>query len=127
MENISVGKSFELYLDTLSQCGEETLKLADIEVEHLILEEFIIGATAFFSKYTLERLEENGIIDAEISEKSKLLQRKIMEFDGTELWNVHSIRSASEWANIILLSDEIKNKINQKWTTEEIEYLYSIS
>ncbi|MBO1580109.1 hypothetical protein [Bacillus sp. XF8] len=61
MQTIPVGKFFELLLDTLSQCGSDILKLSDEMIGNYVLEEGIIGVTSFFSKFTLERLENEVI------------------------------------------------------------------
>lgn len=126
MQTIHIGKSFELILDTLSQCGSDILKLSDEMIGHYVLEECIIGATSFFNKFTLERLESAGIIDSEISEKTTSLQRKLINLDNTDLWNVQSIKNNPKWKEIMGLSNEIKELIYRKWNDEEIAYLITL-
>lgn len=112
---------------TLKQCGTDILKMSDDMIEHNILEEFIIGATSFFSKYTLDRLEGEGIIDENIYDKSCLLQKMIMALDNSKLWNVESIKSTQEWKEVLELSDEIKMLISGRWSEEEMEYFYGLN
>lgn len=123
MRTISIGRSFELFLDTLSQCGKDILKMSDEMIAYYILEEFITGVSSFLNNFTLDRLENKGIIDPEISEKSKILQKKAMGIDNTERRSAKSIKNSTEWEEIINLSDEIKALVHEKWKNKEIEYL----
>ena len=63
MEKIAVGKLFELYLDTLELCSEDTKLLSDELIEYNIFEEFIVGITSFMAPVSLDRLLDNGLID----------------------------------------------------------------
>jgi len=123
---ITVGQSFKQYMLTLSQCSFDTLKLSDELIQHIILEEFIIGCTSFFSEFTLDRLKSEGIIDDIINNKSSLLQKKVMKLDNSNLWNIESIKNALEWKEVLNLSEDIIKLINNKWTKDEIEYLYTM-
>jgi len=123
---ITVGQSFKQYMLTLSQCSFDTLKLSDELIQYIILEEFIIGSTSFFSKFTLDRLKNEGIIDDNIYNKSSLLQGMVMNLDNSNLENIESIRSAFEWKDVLILSEDIIKLINNKWTKDEIEYLYTV-
>ena len=125
MKAITIGQSFRLYMLTLKQCGLDILKMPDDMIEYNILQEFIIGATSCFSKFTLDKLEENGIIDDDIYNKSKLLQQKVMNLDNSNFWNVESIKDTQEWRKVLELSDEIKALISTRWTEEEIDYLFN--
>ena len=126
MKQISLGKLIGFYIETLSQCSTKILKEPDELVECLILEEFIIGATSFLHHTALDKLFENGIIDEIIVEKSKELRTLILAIDGTDLWNIESIRNSDEWRKIITLSDEIKELISLRWTYEELQNLYNL-
>lgn len=120
---ITIGQSLDFFLDTLLKSSSKNLKLSDEVLEHYLLEEFATGAPAFFSDFTLNRLEDGGIIDDEIVKKSKMLQKKYLLVDSLKVWDASSIRKSEEWKEIMHLSDEIKELIDEKWTEEEIEYL----
>ncbi|MCD2248843.1 hypothetical protein LAX74_001990 [Listeria marthii] len=126
MNTITIGQSVAFFLDTLSECSKEKLDLSDEMIEHYILEEFIVSVAGAFSNFTLERLYGEGIIDSNIKDKSRLLQSKVMKLDNTNLWNVEAIKTSSEWAEVIQLSDEIKQLVTDKWTNEELAYLKTL-
>ncbi|EAC9077707.1 hypothetical protein HB822_06860 [Listeria innocua] len=126
MNPITIGQSVEFFLETLAECSKEKLNLSDEMIEHYILEEFIVSVAGAFSNFTLERLYDEGIIDSNIKDKSRLLQSKVMELDNTNLWNVEAIKTSPEWAEVIQLSDEIKRLVTDKWTSEELVYLKTL-
>ena len=126
MKTISVGQSFKLYMLTLNQCGMNILNMSDELIEYNILEEFIIGSTSFFSKFTLDRLLEHGLIDENIYNRSELLQQKVMKLDNSNLWNVESIKKDSEWKEVLELADKIKELIYEKWTMDEINQIFTM-
>lgn len=123
---ITLGESFDLFLETLKHSNSSTLSLSDIEIENYLLEEFAIEAPAYLSQFTLERLENEGIIDSEIVNKSRQLQNRYLSMDAMKQWNANSIKSSKEWHEIFILSDEIIKMVHAKWTDDEISYLKSI-
>lgn len=102
------------------------LDLSDKEIETFIFEDLIVGVTSFFSKNNLLELKENGLIDEDIEKNTYLLRQKVLSIENTSLWNINSVRQNSEWLVIFKLSDELKRKLNEKWSDEEIEYLRTI-
>lgn len=123
MIKLTTEQSFDFYLTSLERCGLHMLKLANDEIEYQIFEEFTTEYPASLSEYTLNVLIENGIIDANIAILSKSLQDKLLELNGSSLWNTKSLKVALEWKGILQLSDEIKELIHQKWSDEELDYL----
>lgn len=123
---ITVGKSFELFLETLTHSNPSVLRQEDDMIEHYLLEEFAIEAPAFLSDFTLERLENEGIIDGQIKKMSKELQQKYFVIDQIKSWNISSIKASYEWQELIELSGRISKLVHEKWTDEEIEYLKTI-
>lgn len=126
MKKLSLGGKFDWFIDTLNKSGMFILNLSNKEIETFIFEDLIVGVTSFFSKNNLIELKENGLIDEEIEEKDYLLRKKILNIDNTNLWNIDSVRQSSEWLDIFELSDELKKKLHERWSDEEIEYLKTI-
>ncbi|MEE9728648.1 hypothetical protein VL806_10345 [Listeria seeligeri] len=124
MNKLTTEQSFEYYLSTLNRLGMYTTNLEDDEIEHEIFEELAVDYPASLSQYTRGVLEDNDIIDRNLSLLSKLLQSKLLELEREEvLWNVKAVKTTPEWKEILRLSDEIKNLIHQKWTDEELDFL----
>ncbi|ALS36915.1 hypothetical protein ABID30_001882 [Enterococcus rotai] len=123
---ITVGKSFELFLETLKHSNSNVLKQDDDIIEYYLLEEFAIEAPAFLSDFTLERLENEGIIDRKIKNLGTDLQKKYFLIDQKKNWDVCAIKESQEWKEILEFSDQISKLIHEKWTDEEIAYLKTI-
>lgn len=123
---ISIGESFELLLETLKHSNSNVLTLSDDLMEYYLLEEFAIEAPAYLSKFTLDRLSNEGIIDEEILGKCRKLQGIYFLVDQIKVWDSPSIKKSSEWKEIFSFSDQICELIHKKWTDEEIEYLKTL-
>lgn len=124
MNKLTTEQSFEYYLATLNRLGMHTTNLEDDEIKHEIFEELATDYPASLSQYTRGVLEDNDIIDRNLSLLSKLLQSKLLELEREEvLWNVKAVKTTPEWKEILRLSDEIKDLIHQKWTDEELNFL----
>ncbi|KGR85307.1 hypothetical protein [Lysinibacillus odysseyi] len=123
---MTIGESFELLLETLKHSNSNVLTLSDELIEYYLLEEFAIEAPAYLSKFTLDRLSNEGIIDEEILGKCRELQSVYFLVDQIKVWDSPSIKKSSEWNEIFSLSDQICELIHKKWTDEEIEYLKTL-
>jgi len=123
MIKITLEQSFDFYLGSLERCGVHLFKMSDKEVENQIFEEFTTEYPGSLSRAMLERLEDNGIISEEIAELSQELQTGLLLLNGTEMWNVESLRTELGWKEILFLSDRIKELIHQRWSDEEIAIL----
>ena len=123
MIKLTTEQSFDFYLSSLERCGIYLLKVSDKEIGYEIFEEFTTEYPASLSEYTLNVLEENGIIDKNISILSKNLQDKLLQLNGSSLWTTNALKAATEWEEVLQLSDKIKELIHQKWSDEELEYL----
>lgn len=126
VNKITVGKLFELYIDTLDKCSESTRNLTDEMIEYNIFEEFIVGVTSFLANNSLNNLLDNGLIDEQIFADSVELRKLTLKLDGSNQWNVSSFRNAESWNNIIAISDKIKQEIQQKWNEKEIKELFDL-
>ena len=124
MIKLTIEQSFDFYLTSLGRIGMHILKVTDKEIEYQIFEEFETEYPAALSKYTLDVLEECGIIDTNIVKLSRELQTKLLIFEReNSVWNVEALKDSSKWKEILQLADEIKGLINQKWSNEELDYL----
>lgn len=126
VNKITVGKLFELYLDTLDKCSESTRNLTDEMIEYNIFEEFIVGVTSFLANNSLNDLLDNGLIDEHIFADSVELRKLTLKLDGSNQWNVSAFRNAESWNDIIAMSDKIKQEIQQKWSEKEIKELFDL-
>ncbi|EOH96167.1 hypothetical protein UAY_03077 [Enterococcus moraviensis ATCC BAA-383] len=126
MKKLTLGGKFYWFIATLEKSGMFILELSNEEIETFIFEDLIVGVTSFFSKNNLIELKENGLIDEDVEKKAYLLREKVLNLDNTNLWNINSVRQSSEWLDIFRLSDELKNKLHERWSDEEIEYLKTI-
>ena len=126
MDKIAVGRLFEFYLDTVNKCGDSIKKLSDDMIGYYIFEDFIIGITSYLEKCSLDKLIEDGIIDEEIYSNSVKLRSATLELEGTDSWNVISVKNSIEWDRILKLSDKIKQQLNDRWTEEDIQHLLTL-
>ena len=126
MVKITVGKLFELYLDTLERCSENTKLLSDEAIEYNIFEEFIVGITSFFASVSLDRLMDNGLIDEQIYNDSEHLRTLTLELEEAVQWNLISFKNSESWDEIIKLSDKIKDNLRKKWTEQDIIKIFQM-
>lgn len=54
--DISIGKLFWFYVDTLERCGTFLLPMTDEEIGYNVFEEFDVGTVSFLHGNTLDRL-----------------------------------------------------------------------
>ena len=104
---------YELFEEALSHCGKFLLNLADEDIEYHIFEEFDGDCTSFLNEKNLERLRLSSKITLEIVDMALELSSKFRALEGTELWNVSSIRKDEKWLEIMELSDRIKAELTQ--------------
>ncbi len=111
MKEISIDKLMELYVDTISKCGIYLLSQDDVVIGYNIFEEFDIGVISFLHIDSLQKLNDAGLINGEVMEKSSMLRSMVMELQDSPKWSVEGVRSSPEWRKILELSDEIKKKL----------------
>lgn len=126
MHHITVGQSFDYFLDTLCKCSLNILDLPNDMIDYYILEESSVNIPTFMGEYTLKWLLYEGIIDSLILDKCRLLRSYFLITESKHLWNANSIKQSKEWKDLFKLSDDIICLVYQKWTTEEVEYLKSL-
>ena len=98
---INSTERYELFKEALSHCGKFLLNLADEDIEYHIFEEFDGDCTSFLNKYNLNLLRQSGKITMEIVDMALELASKFRALEGTELWNMRSIRKDEKWLEII--------------------------
>lgn len=118
MNEISLDKKYELFIETLNQCGEFLLNAKNEDIEYYLFEEFDSNSISFLSKEMLNILLTSNLINAEIYDKSLLLAQKFRDIEGTYLWNINAVKNSKEWKEILKLSDQIKVLINSKSNKE---------
>jgi len=126
-QEITVGRLFEFYLDTLDKCGSHVKNLPDNMIEYYIFEEFVVGATTFFQENSLDKLLHHRIIDDKIYASSKELRARMLELEGTDKWNIISVKNSIEWNSLMQIADQIKQEISERWSEEDICRLISDS
>ena len=104
---------YELFEEALSHCGKFLLNLADEDIAYHIFEEFDGDCTSFLNEKNLERLRLSSKMTLEIVDMALELSSKFRALEGTELWNVSSIRKDAKWLEIMELSDRIKVELTQ--------------
>lgn len=124
MKKLTLFESFDYLWSELCICSLNIREKSDYEIERLFFDEFAIGYPGAFSSYTRETLVDNGIISNTISILIEKLQNKLLEIEseGTQ-WNVESLKTSLDWEKILILSDEIKQLVKEKWDSEEIKAL----
>ena len=126
MKHITLGKLFELYVDIFDKFGLYLIKENDQMIEYYIFETTDINI-GYCSNRILTIFLENGIIDEEIFDKSSEFLEKFRALERTTLkWNIDLIRQSFEWKQLMILSDRIKKKIENKWTDKELEEIFEL-
>ena len=126
MEQISLEKKFDLYMDSLEKFGALLLTMSDEMIDYYVFEEADICVASFMSKENMQELLDEGIIDDNIYEKSLLLNEEFIGFRETELWNVNSVKKDNRWHQLLCLSDEILKLIYERWEAEDMKILRDI-
>lgn len=101
------------FVATLQECGLFLLDENDIMIETSIFEDFDIDVRSNLCKDNLNFLLENGWINQIIFQKCTQLYDKFcaIQKNFPEIWNINAIKTASQWHEILLLSDEIKSML----------------
>jgi len=106
MDNITIEKLNELFIDTLEKCSSRILQKDDDEIEYDLFEEFDIGMRSFLHEESLNRLLSENYINKEIMILSKKLRETALAID-EDKWNLEEAKTTKEWADIFYLSDRI--------------------
>ncbi|EAF3114820.1 hypothetical protein CSI57_14075, partial [Listeria monocytogenes] len=99
MKQLTVGDSFSGFLNSLKVRNDIKI-MSDEELYNYIFEVFLGDIVAYFSPYTLDRLDAEGIIDKDIYTMSKNLRNELLEMINGPSWNITSVKNSDEWTNI---------------------------
>lgn len=92
-------KRYELFKNTLKECGTDILLESEEIIEYKLFEEFAIDAVSFLHENMLDALFDEGMIDDEIYEKCKELRSFYLSMQPNSL---------------LLNAKEVKNQLNGK-------------
>ncbi|WP_441885861.1 hypothetical protein [Paenibacillus sp. 2TAB26] len=112
MQDPSVNELMSYYVDSLEDCG--LLTADESEIESRIFEEFNIGAITFLHNINLMKLKEAGLINDQIMNQSAELRKKFLSLQNSDKWDAKSVKSESEWREVLLLADEIKELLGSE-------------
>ena len=101
---------YQRFVHTLEECGTFLLNETAENIGYYIFEEFDIDVRSNLCDENLQRFLDEYWIDEVIQRDSVKLRERFcaLEKNHPELWNVHSVRTAPEWLEILRLSDSIK-------------------
>ncbi|EAG6755898.1 hypothetical protein AF927_01440 [Listeria monocytogenes] len=122
MKQLTVGDSFNGFLNSL-KVRKDIKIMSDEELYNYIFEVFLGDIVAYFSPYTLDRLDAEGIIDKDIYTMSKNLRNELLEMINGPSWNITSVKNSDEWTNIFEGLKKLDALVYKKWTEDEISYL----
>lgn len=125
MKRLTVGESFDGYLRSL-KLRDDVTRMNDKELYYYIFDAFLGNITAYISSYTLDRLENEGIIDKNIYDISSNIRNELLEMVNGPYWNINAIKTSGQWEQIFEKLKKLDVLIHRRWTDEEIEYLKSL-
>jgi hypothetical protein len=106
---------YENFRLALQHCSSEVLKLSDVELEYLILEDLDIEYFSEFHESTLNYLLSIGKINDDIYQDALLLRDKIESVIDIETKReAETFRNDQAWLEIYKLSDKILSKLDGK-------------
>lgn len=112
MEEINIHELYSYFCSAMSHCGTFLLNSNDGDVGYHIFEEFDADCISFLSDLALNSLLSAQYISKEIYDLSSNLAKLFRSLEGTNLWNIESVRNSKEWLRILSLADEINKIIN---------------
>ncbi|QPJ28022.1 hypothetical protein IMX23_14565 (plasmid) [Listeria seeligeri] len=125
MKQLTTGDSFKGFINSL-KVNENLGNMDDQELYNYIFEIFLGDIVAYFSPYTLDKLESEGIIDNDIYNISKNIRKELFEMINGPQWNIKSVKTSEKWSNIFYALEKLNILIHQKWSEEEIAYLKTL-
>lgn len=115
-EMLSIEERYELFKNTIEECGTDILLESEDTIEYNLFEEFAVDAVSFLHENMLDALLEEGMIDDEIYEKCKELRNYHLCMQTSSLLKSgKEVKRSAEWMELMGLSDEIRKKIDFHW------------
>lgn len=108
----SMENRYELFKNTLEECGTEILLESEDIIEYKLFEEFSVDAVSFLHENMLNALLDEGMIDDEIYKKCKELRSFYLSMQSNSLLlSAKEVKTSEEWKKLMQLSDEVRNKL----------------
>lgn len=114
MDRISDAVLYDFFQETLGHLGTFLLNARTEDIEWHVFEEFDGESITFLHENSLEPLLAAGYISEEVYYLCLLLRKKFRGLEETNLWNVESVRTATQWHGVMVLADEIRRMLNRK-------------
>ena len=122
----TLGQLFQLYFDIFEKFGTHLLKESDKMIGYYVFEE-TASSIGFCSRRILIKFLEEGLIDEIIFEESSSLLKIFRKIESiSSLRNVDSVKTSSEWKEVLQLSDKIKELLKIRWTNEELQAIFEL-
>ncbi|MDL2301959.1 hypothetical protein LJC58_06355 [Lachnospiraceae bacterium OttesenSCG-928-D06] len=125
MKQLTIGRLFELYIDTLNQFSNGLTQEDDLDIENSIFDVFFGGIISYFYSNSLEKLKNEGMIDELIEEKSLELRLLVLDLRETDYWDIETFKTRVGWEDIIRLCSELKKLVMERWSQEDLNYLFT--
>jgi hypothetical protein len=107
MKELSPEELYELYEDTLRQCGSHIFNYPVDLIEMMVFEDFNIGATSFLHDSSLNRLLDNHLINEKQYDLSRKIRALFFEIeDCGELTTECLMGRTKKWQDLVSLVDE---------------------
>lgn len=109
---LSIEERYDLFKNTLEECGSNILLERDDMIEYKLFEEFAVDAVSFLHENMLDALLNDGLIDDDIYEKCKKLRESYLSMQlDSSLRTASSVKESSEWKKFMQLSDDIRQRL----------------
>ena len=107
MKEITLEELYELYEDTLHQCGSHIFNYPDDVIEMMVFEDFNIGAVSFLHDNTLNKLLNNHLISKEKYDISRKIRALFFEIEDCGELTTECLKGQTEkWKHLIALVDK---------------------
>ncbi|MBO6051122.1 MAG: hypothetical protein J6P65_03975 [Bacteroidales bacterium] len=107
VKELSPKELYELYEDTLHQCGSHIFDYPDDIIETMVFEDFDIGVHSFLHDDSLNTLFNNHLIDKKQYDLSRRIRELFLEIEDCGELTMECLKGQSEkWKHLIFLVDE---------------------
>lgn len=109
---LSIEERYNLFKNTLAECGSAILLESEDIIEYKLFEEFAVDVVSFLHENTLDIFLDEGMIDDDIYIKCKNLRKLYLSMQSdSSLQNISHVKESSEWKKLMKLSDEIMQQL----------------
>ena len=107
MNQISVERLYELYLDTSKRCLSCVCNQSDENLGYDLFEQFDVGVTSDFHDDSLQRLHNAGMISHEAVVISQNIRKFWFDLDPYS-YELNEIRSHPKWKQLFSMCDALQ-------------------